>query len=471
MKKIWFVTSEAVPFAKTGGLADVCGTLPEILAEKGLEVNIIMPWYKSIEGKKIKRLMVPLGNNKRLAKIGRIKSGSVPVYLVGASQFFHRENLYGGDYGPYRDNDRRFIFFSRAATQFIESREEPAIIHAHDWFTGLVPFYVKTQPELQKYRSIFTIHNLQHQGIFPAGTFPLTGLDQKYFSPEGIEFYGNVNLMKAGIIGADRITTVSPTYSKEIQKPPLGEGLEKLLARRDSDLTGIVNGIDTEQWNSKTDPFFTDEEKFSDASLEGKKTLKEKLIEKFNLKLPAKEPLIGMVSRLAEQKGIKLLLENQEKINRLPGSWIILGTGEPELENGLKKWSKKNRNVKVIIDFDEKLAHRIVGGADIYCMPSRFEPCGLNQLYCFQYGTIPVVHKTGGLADTVTDVREKDSGATGFNFSDYTAKSFFKTLKAAVDYYQNRTDTWHQLQQNGFARDFNWTKSANKYADLYDTIG
>lgn len=473
MKKIWFVTTEAVPLAKTGGLADVCGTLPSILNSRGFVPEIIMPWYKTIEAKQVGRMMVRLGAENRYVRIGRIDLAGVEVKLIGAPQFFHREGLYGTESGSYADNDRRFIFFSRAATKYIQRQENTGLIHAHDWFTGLVPFYVKTRPELSEFASVFTIHNLRHQGQFAADSFRLTGLDWKHFSPQGVEYYGQLNLMKAGIVGADRITTVSPTYSREIQTQEFGEGLESVLRSRREDLTGIVNGIDTRTWNPEIDPYLGEEEKFGPEDMGGKDKVKTNLLDKFSLAGAGDEPLVGMVSRLAEQKGIRLLLQNEQAITNLPGRWLILGTGEPELEAGLKRLEKSAPGkIKVIIDFNEKLAHRIVAGSDLYCMPSRFEPCGLNQLYCAQYGTVPVVHRTGGLADTVVDVREtEDAGrATGFSFTKYKPRSFRKTLEAAMSCYHDQPEFWKQLQANGFEKDFSWEKSAEQYVEIYDSI-
>ncbi len=472
MKKIRFVTSEAAPLAKTGGLADVCGTLPLILNQQNYNTSIIMPWYKNLEAKKIDRSIVRLGNEPRYAIYGKTTINGVDVILIKDQQFFNREEYYGTDDGPYPDNDRRFIFFSRAAVQYISKHDSSAVVHAHDWFTGLVPLYLRSRYKRSRFRSVFTIHNLQHQGIFPASSFYLSNLPAYRFSPRWTEFYGNLNLMKAGITAADRLTTVSPTYAEEIQTQQFGEGLEGVIREENKKLTGIINGIDTEIWNSETDPYLEEDEQFSASDISGKKRLKSNLLQEYGLKNGSDLPLIGTVSRLAQQKGIDMLLDMRQELSRLPARWIFLGTGEPELEAGLKQWEREFPDrVRAVIDFDEKLAHRIVAASDIYCMPSRFEPCGLNQLYCAQYGTVPVVHRTGGLADTVADFDESDQNqATGFSFKNLSPENLKKKIEQAVNLYDSKPATWKQLQQNGFERDFSWKKSANQYAKIYDSL-
>ncbi len=472
MKKIRFISTEAVPLAKTGGLADVCGTLPVILKQQGYDASIIMPWYKNLEAPKIDRTIVELGNERRLATYGQTTIDGVEVILIKDQQFFNREEYYGTDAGPYPDNDRRFIFFSRAAVQYISRHDSSAIIHAHDWFTGLVPLYLRSRFKHSRFQTLFTIHNLQHQGIFPASSFYLSGLPNHRFSPCWSEYYGKLNLMKAGITASDRLTTVSPTYAEEIQTPQFGEGLEGVIREESEKLTGIINGIDSQRWNSETDPYLEEDEQFSASDISGKKRLKNNLLQEYGLKNGSDLPLIGTVSRLAQQKGIDLLLNMRRELSRLPARWIFLGTGEAELEAGLKQWeSEFPGRVRAIIDFDEELAHRIVAASDIYCMPSRFEPCGLNQLYCSQYGTVPVVHRTGGLADTVNDLEKTNRDqATGFSFKNLTPENVKQRIEDAVNCYREQPEIWKLLQQNGFERDFSWERSADKYAQIYDSL-
>ncbi len=470
---IWFVTPEAQPLAKTGGLGDVCGALPGELNKLGADVSVVLPWYSSIRGKKIDHIMVEVGDALRAVAVGKTNIGETTVYLLGYPPHFHRKELYGEGGEAYPDNDRRFTLFSRAALTWARRTSPPDIFHCHDWFTALIPLYLKADPDLPNRPSVFTIHNLQYQGVFPPESFGRTGLDWKYFQPEGVEYYGQFNFMKAGLNYADRLTTVSETYSEEIQTPEYGEGLAGVLRKRSSDLTGIVNGIDTEVWNPETDSFFRDEEQYSAEDLSGKKQLRENMLNNYNLDPGADGPLFGIVSRLVDQKGIDLLLEVSEELMQLPGAWIILGTGDSELEKALKQWEYRfPERVHVALKYDESLAHRITGAADIYCMPSRFEPCGLNQLYSLRYGTVPVVRSTGGLADTIVDPgeSEKDSSPTGFVFSSPKPDSLLKCIKRAAMVYKKDRKLFSRLQQNGMDRNFSWQSSAKKYLKLYQEL-
>ncbi len=467
---IWFITPEAQPLAKTGGLGDVCGSLPGELIKLGADVSLVIPWYNFIRGKKIDHLMVNTGPATQAITVGKTNIGETPVYLIGYPPYFNRKELYGEGGKAYPDNDRRFTLFSKAALTWARATSPPDIFHCHDWFTALIPLYLKADPNLPDRASVFTIHNLQYQGIFPPESYENTGLDWKYFHPEGVEYYGQFNFMKAGLNYADSLTTVSETYSKEIQTAEFGEGLQGVLQNRSSNLTGIVNGIDTEVWNPATDSFFTREEQYSADNLDGKYLLRENMLDKYNL-VPGKNgPLFGIVSRLVDQKGIDLLLQINEELMELPGAWIILGTGDNKLENALKQWEYRwSDRVHVALKYDEKLAHRITGAADLYCMPSRFEPCGLNQLYSLRYGTVPVVRATGGLADTIVDPNKTDdkSASTGFVFSSPEPNSLLECIKRSVSVYKEDRKLFARLQQNGMNRNFSWKSSAKKYLELY----
>ncbi len=460
--KVWFVTPEAVPLAKTGGLGDVCGALPSALEKLGANVSVVMPWYSSIDGKKIDSLSLSLGSENFTVIMGKTQLSGVDVHLVGYPPYYHRQELYGEGNSAYPDNDRRFMLLSRAAIAWGMKTGMPDLFHCHDWFTAMVPMYLNTDSTVPHRPSVFTVHNLQYQGVFPASSYGLTGLSWDRFNPAEVEYYGQLNLMKTGLVYADKITTVSPTYSREIQTSKFGEGLENILRRRSSNLEGILNGIDDEIWNPQKDVYLEKSEKFSRSDLSGKKKLKETLLETYSLESDEEEPLIGMVSRLAGQKGIDLLLESSDELMKLPGNWLILGTGEKRLEAGLKKWEEKYpERVRVILDFNEKIAHRIVAGSDIYCMPSRFEPCGLNQMYSFQYGTVPVVHSTGGLADTVED------GETGFVFDTYLSDNLIECFKRAINTCREEPEGWNGMVKLGMEKDFSWKNSAAKYYDLY----
>ncbi|MGM0380416.1 MAG: glycogen synthase GlgA [bacterium] len=464
---IWFITTEAHPLAKTGGLGDVCGALPGELKKLGADVSVVLPWYNFIRGKKIDHMMVNLDNHQQAVNIGQTELNHVPVYLVGYPPFFNRKELYGEGGQSYPDNDRRFTLFSRAALTWARATSPPDIFHCHDWFTALVPMYLKTDSSFPSRPSVFTIHNLQYQGIFEPESYELTGLNWKYFQPEGVEYYGKFNFMKAGLNYADRLTTVSKKYSQEIQTPQFGEGLDGVLRKRKSDLTGIINGIDTETWNPETDIFFAEEEKYSSQEMEGKETLKNNLLDNYDLKPKNEGPLVGIVSRLVSQKGIDLLLEIGEELMELPGAWIILGTGDSQLENALKQWEYRwPEKIHVALKYDEKLAHRITGASDLYCMPSRFEPCGLNQQYSLNYGTVPVVRRTGGLADTVVDPRDNEP-ATGFVFDSPKPESLLECMARAINVYQQEPEKFACLQKNGMSCNFSWKSSAEKYLKLY----
>jgi len=455
--KIAICASEVVPFAKTGGLADVAGALPLELELLNQEVIIIMPRYKAIQEPKfsIQRLKLDIS----YSVIGK----NIKVYFIENDQYFKRDGLYGDKTGDFKDNLDRFSYYSRRTLELLKEINFRAdIIHCHDWQSALIPIYLKTlyidNPFYQNIKTIFTIHNIGYQGLFSKDEFPKLGIDSKFFNMEMLEFYDKVNLLKGGIVFSDIINTVSPTYSREIQTKEFGYGLEGVLAKRKRDVFGILNGLDYSIWNPKTDKFII--KNYSLQNLKDKYKNKEDL--QRICKLPAKidMPLFGIVSRLAEQKGFDILADAIEKICNMDLQLVILGTGDLKyhviLENIVKKYPKV---ISLHLKFDDALAHKIYAGSDIFLMPSKYEPCGLGQLISMSYGTIPLVFKTGGLADTVT---END----GFVFDKYKKEDLIKTIDKAIKAFKNKKK-WLGLIQKAMQNNFSWRESAKEYVSLY----
>ncbi|MDP2938199.1 MAG: glycogen synthase GlgA [Candidatus Omnitrophota bacterium] len=456
--KIAICASEVVPFAKTGGLADVAGALPLELELLNQEVIIIMPRYKAIQEPKfsIQRLKLDIS----YSVIGK----NIKVYFIENDQYFKRDGLYGDKTGDFKDNLDRFSYYSRRTLELLKEINFRAdIIHCHDWQSALIPIYLKTlyidNPFYQNIKTIFTIHNIGYQGLFSKDEFPKLGIDSKFFNMEMLEFYDKVNLLKGGIVFSDIINTVSPTYSREIQTKEFGYGLEGVLAKRKRDVFGILNGLDYSIWNPKTDKFII--KNYSLQNLKDKYKNKEDL--QRICKLPAKidMPFFGIVSRLAEQKGFDILADAIEKICNMDLQLVILGTGDLKyhviLENIVKKYPKI---ISLNLKFDDKLAHKIYAGSDIFLMPSKYEPCGLGQLISMSYGTIPLVFKTGGLADTVT---END----GFVFDKYKKEDLIKTIDKAIKAFKNKKK-WLGLIQKAMQNNFSWRESAKEYVSLYE---
>jgi starch synthase len=444
--KIAIVASEVVPFAKTGGLADVCGALPPALEKLGQEVIVIMPGYKAVRG-------------HTSARLGK----AVKVYFVENDEYFNRDGLYGDKNGDYPDNLERFAFFNKRALQLLkEIKFKPDIIHCHDWQTCPIPAYLKTaavsDPFFGATKSLLTIHNIGYQGIFPKEQFPGLGIDWKYFNLEQLEFFGKLNLLKGGIVFSDRINTVSRTYAKEIQTKAFGFGLEGVLQARSSRLYGIVNGIDYSVWNPATDPHIA--KKFSVEKFKDKAKNKQDLQKACCL--PVKDvPLFGIVSRLAEQKGFDIIAQAIDEICRLGLQLVVLGTGDMKYHLLLEEMIRKYPGViSLNMKFDDPLAHKIYAGSDAFLMPSKYEPCGLGQLISFGYGTVPLVFKTGGLADTVT-------AQTGFIFDVYSGAELVKTVKKAVAKFRNRA-SWDEMAVRGMKLNFSWDESAKQYVGLYE---
>jgi starch synthase len=477
--KVLMAFSEVAPFAKTGGLADVAGALPSALRELGCDVRIVMPFYnRFVEKKEVKELAVenlsvPLGSQVLAADIylARLDDGVV-IYFIQRDEFFDRSYLYGTPKGDYFDNFQRFTYFSRAALALCPGVQfKPDVVHAHDWQSGLVPAYLKHLYATEEYwsetASIFTIHNIAYQGQFAPELFPLTGLPASFFSVDGIEFWGGINFLKAAIVCADAITTVSPRYAEEIQTKEYGQGLDGVLQTNRSRLHGILNGADYGEWNPETDPHIA--ANYSEQNLEGKHICKLELLRE--LQLPERllnRPLLGAISRLADQKGFDLLMAVIDKLLAQEIGLIILGVGDDKYHRVLTDLAGRYpEKVSVQLKFDERLAHKIEAGADIFLMPSRYEPCGLNQIYSLRYGTVPIVRATGGLYDTIKPFSPARGEGVGFIFDKYEPDSLYRAFMEAFTLF-NQPETWQQIMRNGMAMDFSWKSSALQYLGLYE---
>ncbi len=476
--QILFVTPEAVPFAKTGGLADVAGALPKSLQALGCEIKLIMPYYRMVKDSGLPHqylgdeIEVSLGNEKLKPEIfqGRLNH-DIPVYLIGREEFFDRSHLYSTAKGDYFDNAERFIFFSKAALLFCRHMGfSPDVIHHHEWQTGLVPAYLKSvyrkDPLFSRTATVFTIHNIAYQGLFKKEKFWLTDLPPEMYNPEGIEFWERINFMKAGIVYADVINTVSKKYSEEIQTKEYGYGLDGILRKRRDRLYGIVNGVDYEDWDPARDPRLV--ARYDLKNLSGKRECKKDLLKEFHLPSSlAKVPLLGMISRLADQKGFDLLMEILDELFSLDIGFVLLGTGKQKYHDLFTQVAKKYpQNAGIRIAYDDRLAHKIEAGSDFFLMPSRYEPCGLNQIYSLKYGTIPIVRATGGLDDTITPYDPVSKKGNGFKFVRYDAKKFLSTIKEAIGFYY-QPEHWKQLLRNAMTADFSWKRSAEAYIELY----
>ncbi|MCH2113560.1 MAG: glycogen synthase GlgA [Pirellulales bacterium] len=482
---ILFATTEAVPFCKTGGLGDVCGSLPKALAGLGQSPTIIMPAFRqAIEsGCPLETtgttFEIPIGQKQVVGQLLRsqLPDSDVPVYLIEQADYFDRAQLYGENGDDYQDNCERFVFFCRSVLAVIESLDlQFDVLHCHDWCTALLPAYLQTlysdRAPWNRLASLYTIHNLAYQGNFWHWDMALTGMDWKYFNWRQMEFYGNLNFMKTGIAFADTVSTVSPTYAQEIMRPPLSCGLEGTLQHRREDLFGILNGADYDEWNPSTDRYLG-ADIYDVASVEtGKLVCKARLQREMGLHEDPDVPLLAVVGRLADQKGFDLIARVMQKwVEREGAQWVILGTGDAKYHQVLGQLAAENpQKVAVRLEFSNELAHRIEAGADMFLMPSQYEPCGLNQLYSLKYGTIPVVRATGGLADTVVDSNPQSLAkgkATGFCFAEYTSLALSDTLQRACAFFADKT-IWRQLIKTGMKQDWSWSRSAGKYIELYE---
>lgn len=478
--KILFVSSEVTPFAKTGGLADVSGSLPQALEMLGHQVVIVMPLYRSVrEGEHdIRQVEKPLsvpfrGQNLETLAFTAKTGEDIPVYFIQREEFFDRSGLYGTSQGDYFDNPERFIFFSRSVLELCRSLDlQPDIIHCHDWQTSLVLVYLSNLysniPTLSKARGVFTIHNLAYQGVFPKEMMSVSELPLELFSMRGLEYYGKMNFMKGGIVFSDAITTVSQKYAQEIQTPEYGYGLEGVLRQRSADIYGVLNGVDYTSWNPKTDPHIASNYEAKDFG--GKKRCKEELLTIFKLRGSDEFPVIGMISRLADQKGFDILADALDSLMKLGLYLVILGTGDAKYERQFTSLGKRYPGrLGVKIAFDNILAHKIEAGSDMFLMPSKYEPCGLNQMYSLKYGTIPIVRATGGLDDTIREFNPESQKGNGFKFKPYSSSDLIKAVKRAIYIHKNKL-LWTRLVTNAMKEDFSWPKSAKKYEQIYRSI-
>lgn len=483
---IVIASSEVVPFAKTGGLADVCGALPIELARLGHRPIVFLPAFRSVyrAGRPIEPIgeefSIPIGNRIVTGSFERssLPHGDVPVILVKQPQFFDRAELYREHGHDYPDNCERFVFFCRAVMEGIRSLDlDVDVLHCNDWQTGLIPAYLELEyrhvPRYERIASLLTLHNLAYQGSFWHWDMQLTGLDWKHFNWSQMEFFGRLNLLKTGLVFANALSTVSPRYAREIQTPEHGCGLEGVLRHRAGDLHGIINGVDESIWNPATDAHLV-RTYDADSWRDGKAACKQAMQQELGLPVES-VPVVGLIGRLAEQKGWRLIIDVMRTL--LPRSdvqWAILGTGEPEFHAALGELSHAYpQKVAAKLMFSDALAHRIEAGSDLFLMPSRYEPCGLNQLYSLKYGAVPIVHETGGLADTIVNLDESSLAAgtaNGFSFPEHTSEQLLATLRRALDVYRHQPEVWSQLVERGMRQDWSWTHSAREYVQLYERI-
>ncbi len=475
---ILHVASEMAPFAKTGGLADVAAALPAELARLGHDVTVVIPQYRGVSASATLAARLAIGLGPHRYDVGFHEESiqeRLRVVLVDCPQLYDRDGLYGNADGDYPDNAIRFGLLAQAALEYARFADRrPSVVHAHDWQGGLVPVYLATthadDPAWSDVATVFTIHNLAYQGKFPNCLNDL-GLSSEVFHPDGLEFWGGISLLKGGVRYSDVVTTVSPRYSREILSPEYGFGFEGVVGQRGDELVGILNGIDLERWNPAADPHIP--EPYSAERLGGKLAAKRELLRRF--RLPADpggltRPVIGMVSRLVDQKGFDLLAELGDRLADLGATIVLLGLGEPAHEAFWVDLASRHPTIIAArLGFDEGLAHLVEAGADIFLMPSRFEPCGLNQMYSLRYGTVPIVRETGGLADTVEDyVEGAGSGSgTGFRFGPYDAGALEAAIVRAVAAFRDKA-AWRGLQERGMRQDHSWNASAREYVKVYE---
>ena len=480
--RVVFATSEVSPIAKTGGLGDVCGSLPKALTALGHDVIVFMPFYRQAKewfarnDVQPEQILPPVridwANWSAEAGFFRtvLPGSEVPVILIANDFFFDRDQIYAKA-GELDDFLHRYTFFCRAIIKACELLDiRPDVLHAHDWHTALLPVYLHSglrgSEQFRETRSVYTIHNLNYQGVADPPAFSLTGLHARYWAPDALEHFGKVNPMKGGILFADQVTTVSPNYAREIQLPEHGAGLDGVLRAVAYKFSGVLNGIDVDEWNPATDSYL--DANFEPGKLHGKTVSKRMLAKEAGLKYKPKTPMLAVISRLVEQKGFQLLIPILGKLLRAGAQAVILGSGEPQYEEAFARIEMENRDsCRVWIGFDNALAHRIYAGSDLLLMPSMYEPCGLNQMYALRYGTLPVVRLTGGLADTVMPYDGTNRGeANGFGFHNISSDELYLATWVGM-LTQKDARTWKALQGNGMAEDFSWTRSAAQYDDIY----
>lgn len=477
--KILMVASEAVPFAKTGGLADVAGVLPKVLTEMGHDVRLVMPRYYAISRSELKPLDLTLGVpmgiiGEQWAGVyeGRLPDSEVPVYFFEHEGYYGRSGLYNEEDGAgFLDNDNRFVFLSRAALQVCKALHfQPDVVHCNDWHTAVIPLLLNTvyrhDPVLWQTASVLTIHNMEYQGEFFSGLMDVLGVGWEHFNPLGLECNGRVNLLKGGIYHATQWNAVSPKYAREIQTPQFGHGLEGVAIDRSRDLRGILNGIDYTEWNPGVDRHIAATYTADDKS--GKAVCKAALQREMGLPVRDDVPLVGIISRLVHQKGVDLLARAMPQILDLDLQFVLLGSGEPEHHEFFSRLSSvRHDKFAAHIGYNNPLAHRIEAGSDLYIMPSRFEPCGLNQLYSLSYGTLPIVHAVGGLDDTVENYDQVTGEGTGFKFWDLHPRAIFDTIGWAVHAWYERKEQFAGLVDRAMRQRFSWEDSASQYVEMY----
>ena len=485
---IAFAASECVPFSKTGGLADVVGALPRALAALGHQVSVYLPRYRQTKltdpQTVVRSITIPFDDKYRFCSVvtadtntpAGARSG-VRFYFVDYPPYFDRDALYGTPAGDYPDNAERFALFSRAVLEASKVLGVPHVFHCHDWQSALVPVMLRTlyneDPAFRDVATVFTIHNMGYQGLFPPDTLALLMLPWDLFTISKMEFFGQVNFLKGALVYSDFVTTVSKKYSQEIQTTEYGFGLEGVLRDRASTVTGILNGVDYEEWSPQTDKFIA--ARYSSQDLSGKQKCKQDLLQAFgiantNSNSDTKVPVIGIVSRFAAQKGFDLISQIMDRLAREEMIMVVLGSGDKPYEEMFQRMNRQFPNkIAAKVAFDNSIAHKIEAGADMFLMPSRYEPCGLNQIYSLKYGTVPIVRATGGLDDTIEPWDARTGKGTGFKFSDYTGEALLATIKQALLAYRDPS-SWQTLMRNGMSRDFSWGASARDYGKIYDRV-
>ena len=474
--QIAFAASECVPFSKTGGLADVVGALPRALAAAGHEVSVYVPKYRQTRlpdaHTVVRSITVPFDDRYRFCSVvaGGNHSG-VRFYFVDYPPFFDRDALYGTSSGDYPDNAERFALFSRAVIEASKILGVPQVFHCHDWQSALIPVLLRTQyaedPAFRDVATVFTIHNMGYQGLFSPDTLPLLMLPWDLFTISKMEFFGNVNFLKGALVYSDFITTVSRKYSQEIQTSEFGFGLEGVLRDRAATVTGILNGVDYDEWSPEVDKFIV--AKYSSQDLSGKAKCKQDLLSAFGITNPdLKLPVIGIVSRFAAQKGFDLISQIMDRLAREEMIVVALGSGDKPYEEMFVRLQKQfPRRIAVKIAYDNALAHKIEAGSDMFLMPSKYEPCGLNQIYSLKYGTVPIVRATGGLDDTIEPWNPRTGKGTGFKFTEYNGEALLLTIKEALRAFRDQV-SWQTLVRNGMSKDFSWNASAKEYVRVYE---
>jgi starch synthase len=473
---IAFVASECVPFSKTGGLADVVGALPRALASLGHQVSVYLPRHRQTRladpQTVVRSITVPFDDKYRFCSVVMAGGAAgVRVYFVDYPPYFDREALYGTSAGDYPDNAERFALFSRAVLEASKILGVPHVFHCHDWQSALLPVMLRTlyaeDPALRDAATVFTIHNMGYQGLFPPDILPLLMLPWDLLTISKMEFFGQANFLKGALVYADFITTVSKKYSLEIQTTEYGFGLEGVLRNRAATVTGILNGVDYDEWSPQTDKFAV--AKYSTLDLRGKQQCKQDLLKAFGIaNVDPKVPVIGIVSRFAAQKGFDLIAQIMDRLAREEMIVVALGAGDKTYEEMFLRLNKQFPNkIAVKVAYDNAIAHKIEAGSDMFLMPSRYEPCGLNQIYSLKYGTVPVVRATGGLDDTIEPWDARTGKGTGFKFTDYTGEALLATIKQALLAHRDQS-SWQTLMRNGMNRDFSWGASAREYGKIYE---